>query len=114
MVGRERATTLALPQLLADGCLDGRVLDLMTEYIQTEVIDNGSAGICICGTIFPNQVTGIWEMRTQPPDWFQERFINPVLDHRLQTLYFPMFWPKHKHWVSVRINFSAGLVSIGL
>ncbi|KAF9784903.1 hypothetical protein BJ322DRAFT_1210890 [Thelephora terrestris] len=42
--GRERATTLTLPQLLADARLNGTVFDLMVEFIQTEVNDDGPAG----------------------------------------------------------------------
>lgn len=111
--GKEHATTLTLPQLLADGCLNGTVLDLMVECVQTEVMANGHTGVYICGTIFPNEVTKLWERRAQPPEWFRERFIDAVRDHQWQTLYFPMFWPKNKHWVSIRINFSTGVISMG-
>jgi hypothetical protein len=45
-IGRERATSLTLPQLLADGCLDGIVLDLMAEYTQTEVTYDKPVGLC--------------------------------------------------------------------
>ena len=79
-IGRERAMTLTFPQLLMDRCLNGTILDLMAECIQTEVTENGSHDTYICGTVFPNKVTELWKTRTQPPDWFQERFIDPVHD----------------------------------
>ena len=112
-VGQECATTLTLPQLLADARLNGTVLDLMVQCVQTEVADSGNAGVYVCGTLFPNKVAQLWETRAKPPDWFQKRFIDPVLDSQGHTLYFPMFWPEHEHWVSVRINFDKRLISVG-
>ena len=105
--------TLTLPQLLTDNRLNGTVLDLMAGYIQTEVAYDGPTGVCVCGMIFPNKIAQLWETETQPPDWFQERFIDPVRGNQCRILYFPMFWPKHKRWVSIRINFTTGIVSIG-
>lgn len=112
-IGQERATTLSFCQLLADGRLDSTVLDLMAECIQTEVTYNGPTSVRVCGTIFTNKLEQLGKTREQPPDWFRERFIDPVQDLRWQTLYFPMFWPRHKHWVSVKVNFDTGFISIG-
>jgi len=112
-IGGERATALTLPQLFGDALLNCDVLDLMAECIQMEVGYSGIAEVHICGTIFTKKVTQLRERNEEPPDWFRERFVDPVLDGRWQTLYFPMFWPKHKHWVSVRVDFATGRVSIG-
>ena len=112
-VGRGRATALTLPQLFADARLNSTVLDLMAECTQMEVDYNGPTHVCICGTVFANKVAQLNERNEGPPDWFQERFIDPVKSNQWQTLYFPMFWPKHKHWVSVKVDFTTRRISIG-
>ena len=113
-VGGERATALALPQLLANSLLDSAILDLMAGCIQVEVgYTGGLSHVHICGTVFTNTVTRLREKGAEPPDWFRERFIDPVQDGRWQMLYFPMFWSTCEHWVSVRVNFTTGRVSVG-
>ena len=112
-IGRERATTLTLPQLLADGCLGTTILDLMAEYTQVEASYCRPTQIHICGSIFATQIARFRRRGEGPPGWFLERFIDPVEKHEWKTLYFPMFWPEHNHWVSVRVDFAAKRVSIG-
>ena len=111
-IGQERTTTLALPQLLADGCFKSTTLDLMAECTQVEVSYDGPASMYVCGTVFANMVAR-FGTREGPPEWFQKRFIDPVEKNQWKILYFPMFWPKHKHWVSVKINFTTKIASIG-
>lgn len=113
IIGQERTTALILPQLLADACLNSTVLDVMAECIQVEVNYNGPSHACICGTIFPEKVTQIRKCGKEPPVWFQKRFIEPVEKRQWKILYFPMFWPKHKHWVAIRVDFATKCISIG-
>lgn len=113
IVGKARATALALPQLLADVRLNITVLDLMAKCTQIEVDYGGPTHMCVCGTIFANKVAQLSERNEEPSGWFWERFVDPVKNRRWQILYFPLFWPKYKHWVSVRIDFGKQHVSIG-
>jgi len=113
-VGQERATALKLPQLLADSLLDCATLDLMAGCTQMEVdYAGGPTHVHICGTVFMNKIVQLREAGKEPPGWFRERFIDPVQNGRWQMLYFPMFWSKYKHWVSVRVNFATAHVSVG-
>jgi hypothetical protein len=112
-IGREGTTTLALPQLLADGCLSSAVLDLMAECTQVEASYNGPTQVFVCGTVFADKVTQLGITKEGLPDWFLDRFVHPVKMNRCKKLYFPMYWPKHKHWVSVKIDFAARRVFIG-
>ena len=110
-VGQERATGLTLPQLLADALLNCDILDLMAECTQMEVdYAGGPTHVHICGTIFANKVTQLMETSKEPPSWFRKRFIDPVQDGWWWILYFPMFWSKYKHWVSIRVDFTMGHV----
>ena len=112
-IGQERATALTLPQLLSDACLNSTVLDLMAECTQVEVSYGAPAHAHICGTLFATKVTQLRRCGETPPDWFRKRFIDPVEKRHWKILYFPMFWPKHKHWVSVRVDFTTERVSVG-
>lgn len=112
-VGQERATALTLPQLLADDRLNSTILDLTAECTQVEVNYDGPASVYVCGTIFADKVSQLGQGSGDLPGWFWRRFIEPVENKRRKILYFSVYWPKHKHWVSVKVDFSMGCVSVG-
>lgn len=78
IIRQEWATTLTLPQLLADACLNSAVLDLMAECIQMEAVYGGTTRVCVCGTVFTNKVAQLRTSDEESPDWFQKRFVHPI------------------------------------
>lgn len=113
-IGQEQATALTLTQLLADARLNSAILDLMAECTQVELSCDEPTPVHVCGTLFGVKVAQLSGAGSEePPDWFRKRFINPVKENQWKTLYFPLYWPKYKHWVAVKVNFRARKISIG-
>ena len=113
-IGQEQATTLTLPQLLADARLNSAILDLMAECTQVELGCDEPTPAHVCGTLFGDKVIQLSRAGSEdPPDWFRKRFIDPVKENQWKTLYFPLYWPKYEHWVSVKVDFRARRIYIG-
>lgn len=110
-IGSLRTSTSVLTQLLADTHLNDTILDLMANHTQAEL--NRDGPVYVCGSIFMNTAVSLARNCERPKEWFRARFICPIEEGQWSRLYCPMFWEEYKHWVSIRVNFRTGSISIG-
>lgn len=102
LYGLRGITNLSLTQFLSDNCIDGEAIDLMARFLSSR--PTLPVGVLIFDLRLSNFLSKISSQavldRPSPPH-IQE-LENQLT--RTNTLYFPSFHEKYKHWVAFKVD----------